>query len=59
MNKYYLTIEKGLNYEAVIGMGESLEDAIREPLDNGYAFDEIETKEIDEKTYRHYLDMYT
>ena len=47
------------NLEHVIGLGESKEEALVEPLDNGYKREEIVLESVSEERYKKYLDLYT
>jgi len=43
--RFYMAIEKGNDWN-LIGLGESYEQAIEEPLDNGYEKKDIEVQAI-------------
>ena len=56
---HFVVFENYADCSHVIGLGESEEDATREPLDNGFAIDEMIVEPISEEQYKKYLDLYT
>ena len=56
--KYYVVREKGLEW-SVVGLGNSPEEALAEPLDNGYFEGDLTVIEITREQYEHYLNLYT
>lgn len=55
---YFVALENYADCTHVIGLGESQESVLEEPLNNGFEISDIIVKQISKEQYDKYIDMY-
>jgi len=59
MKEYYVVKENYADCQHVIGLGKSREDALEEPLNNGFEMCDMILESISEEQYEKYIEIYT
>ena len=58
-NRFYAVYENYADCSHLIGLGRSYEQAIEEPIDNGFEPNDMIVEEISETYYKELIDLYT